>query len=98
MEGLFSYFIRILELIPSPELKKYVQGVLQIQVDIDIFEREQYNIVKILSEREINFKRTIKKNLTQQKSAEIRGEIENKSNELKGLISQICNLNTLKLK
>ena len=79
-------------------MKKFIQGILQIQVDIDIFEREQYNIEKRLSEVERDFKLAIKKNVNPQKFAEIRCEIENKRNESKGLISQICTLNTLKLK
>ena len=86
----FLIRFRILELIPSPELKKLMQEILQIQIDIDITEREKYNTEKKLSDLETDFKLIIKKNSNPvQKSTEMRSEIENKRNELTGLISQI---------
>ena len=76
-----------------------MQEILQTQIDIDITEREKYNTEKKLSDLETDFKLIIKKNSNPvQKSTEMRSEIENKRNELTGLISQIGDFNNRKLK
>jgi hypothetical protein len=45
-KSLEEIFEKIVELIPSPELKKLIHDIQQVQADIDIADRERYNVEK----------------------------------------------------